>query len=177
MRALLADPAAQGLSDAAASWGDPSPEAAQAYAGACAELLERLFEIDRSALGEGEQLAYDVLQRYWEQTVAAASCAMYEEPFAPETGAQVWLPQALRLMREVERRARLEVTGLAVNANLGAETGVEELRAGREFIESLSQKSGLPVAFEAGPAQALCALPERWPRLCVRRYLAPEWMD
>lgn len=99
VRALLADPAAQGLSDAAASWGDPSPEAAQAYAGACAELLERLFEIDRSALGEGEQLAYDVLQRYWEQTVAAASCAMYEEPFAPETGAQVWLPQALRLMR------------------------------------------------------------------------------
>ena len=53
VRALLADPAAQGLSDAAASWGDPSPEAAQAYAGACAELLERLFEIDRSALGEG----------------------------------------------------------------------------------------------------------------------------
>lgn len=99
VRALLADPAAQGLSDAAASWGDPSPEAAQAYAGACAELLERLFEIDRSALGEGEQLAYDVLQRYWEQTVAAASCAMFEEPFAPETGAQVWLPQALRLMR------------------------------------------------------------------------------
>ena len=139
--------------------------------------VERAFATDAHCVFDvgGDDDGAVALGRYHAQFAACpAEVYFVVNPFRPRTAE---VEQALRLMREVERRARLEVTGLAVNANLGAETGVEELRAGREFIESLSQKSGLPVAFEAGPAQALCALPERWPRLCVRRYLAPEWMD
>ena len=83
----------------------------------------------------------------------------------------------LQLMEAVERRARLAITGLAVNANLGAgDFRGRTYAAGREFIARVAEKSGLPVAFEAGLEAALEALPEVWPRLPIRRYLTPEWM-
>ena len=95
-------------------------------------------------------------------------------PFRPRTAR---VEQALSLLESVQRRARLRVTGIAVNANLGSETGVEHLREGRAFAQSLSRESGLPVAFEAGLAPALWALEPLWPQLPVTRYLKPEWMD
>ena len=114
------------------------------------------------------------LGRYHAQFAACpADVYFVVNPFRPRTST---VEQALCLMEAVERRARLAITGLAVNANLGAETSAEELLAGRAFIERLAEKSGLPVAFEAGLESALEDLPERWPRLPIRRYLTPEWM-
>ena len=112
------------------------------------------------------------LGRYHAQFAACpADVYFVVNPFRPRTST---VEQALCLMEAVERRARLAITGLAVNANLGAETSAEELLAGRAFIERLAEKSGLPVAFEAGLESALEELPERWPRLPIRRYLTPE---
>ena len=79
-------------------------------------------------------------------------------------------------MEAVERRARLAITGLAINANLGLETSPQDICFGREFIARVAEKSGLKVAFEAGLEPVLEALPEVWPRLPIRRYLTPEWM-
>ena len=63
-------------------------------------------------------------------------------------------------MEAVERRARLAITGLAINANLGLETSPQNIRFGREFIARVAEKSGLKVAFEAGLEPVLEALPE-----------------
>ena len=58
----------------------------------------------------------------------------------------------------------MPITALAVNANLGAETTAEEIRAGRDFVSRLAEESGLPVAFEAGGEEALAPLPAVWPQ-------------
>ena len=114
------------------------------------------------------------LGRYHAQFAACpADVYFVVNPFRPRT-AQV--EQVLRLLAEVQRRARLAVTGLAVNANLGAETTEEEILAGRGFIARVAEESGLPVAFEAGLESALSPLEAVWPQLPIRRYLTPEWM-
>lgn len=115
------------------------------------------------------------LGRYHAQFSACPADVFFVvNPFRPRTER---VEQALALMESVQRRARVPITGLAVNANLGAETGTEEILAGRAFIERLSRESGVPVAFEAGLEAALAPLPEIWPRLPIRRYLTPEWME
>ena len=95
-------------------------------------------------------------------------------PFRPRTAE---VKQVLNLMEAVQRRARVAITGLAINANLGAETTAETLLEGRSFIARVAEESGLPVAFEAGMEGVLAPLPEIWPRLPIRRYLTPEWME
>ena len=138
--------------------------------------VERAFTADGFSVFDvgGDDDGAVALGRYHVQFAACpADVYFVVNPFRPRTST---VEQALCLMEAVERRARLAITGLAVNANLGAETSAEELLAGRAFIERLAEKSGLPVAFEAGLESVLEALPERWPRLPIRRYLTPEWM-
>ena len=139
-------------------------------------------EVERAFTAEGFGV-FDVggdddgavaLGRYHAQFAACRrTCTSSSTPFRPRT-AQV--EQVLRLLAEVQRRARLAVTGLAVNANLGAETTEEEILAGRGFIARVAEESGLPVAFEAGLESALSPLEAVWPQLPIRRYLTPEWM-
>ena len=74
-------------------------------------------------------------------------------------------PDKLRLIPATDRRwAWTEIDLNAIRHNA---TAVKQ-RIGRAC--------GLPVAFEAGLESVLEALPERWPRLPIRRYLTPEWM-
>ncbi len=139
--------------------------------------VERAFTTDARCVFDvgGDDDGAVALGRYSAQFSACpADVYFVVNPFRPRTA---HVSQALSLMESVQRRARIAITGLAVNANLGAETGADEILAGREFVQHLSQESGVPVAFEAGLEKALSTLPEVWPRLCVRRYLTPEWME
>ena len=97
LHALLADPSAFGLATPAedASWGACSAEAAHARAADCVAFLERLLEIDRSALSEREQLSYDLLQQYFTAVIAADGYEYYDEPLSPVTGVQAWMPLSL----------------------------------------------------------------------------------
>ena len=139
--------------------------------------VERAFTTDAWCIFDvgGDDDGAVALGRYHAQFSACPADVFFVvNPFRPRT-AQV--EQVLSLMENVQRRARVPITGLAVNANLGAETDTAEILAGREFIERVSQESGIPVAFEAGLQEALSPLPEIWPRLPIRRYLTPEWME
>ena len=139
--------------------------------------VERAFTTDAWCVFDvgGDDDGAVALGRYHAQFSACPADVFFAvNPFRPRTAR---VEQVLSLMENIQRRARVPITGLAVNANLGAETGAAEILAGREFIERVSQESGIPVAFEAGLQEALAPLPEIWPRLPIRRYLTPEWME
>ena len=142
--------------------------------------VERAFATDARCVFDvgGDDDGAVALGRYHAQFAACpAEVYFVVNPIPPPHGRcfeQALAPDA----RASQRRARHgQVTGLAVNANLGAETGADELRAGREFIRTpLAGRAVVPVAFEAGPAQALCALPERL-AAPVRAALSRPGMD
>ena len=138
--------------------------------------VERAFTTDGYCVFDvgGDDDGAVALGRYHAQFSACpADVYFVVNPFRPRTAR---VGQALALMEAIERRARVPITALAVNANLGAETTAEEIRAGRDFVSRLAEESGLPVAFEAGGEEALAPLPAVWPQLPIRRYLTPEWM-
>ena len=138
--------------------------------------VERAFTTDGYCVFDvgGDDDGAVALGRYHAQFSACpADVYFVVNPFRPRTAR---VGQALALMEAIEQRARVPITALAVNANLGAETTAEEIRAGRDFVSRLAEESGLPVAFEAGGEEALAPLPAVWPQLPIRRYLTPEWM-
>ena len=55
--------------------------------------------------------------------------------------------EALEVMREIEAAGRIPFTAIVNNANLGSETGAEDVMHGEAFCEELSRLSGLPVLF------------------------------
>ena len=61
----------------------------------------------------------------------------------------------LHLQEELERNARLSVTGYINNTNLQHETTAAELRDGYEILRELSQRTGIPVAYTSGVKEHL----------------------
>ena len=97
-------------------------------------------------------------------------------PLRPQTNT---VSGCLRLRNEIEKAAQLTITGLIGNANLVDETSVEDIYSGYEFVQTVSQKSGLPLAFITVSQELLpqidlkrfaCAV------LPIARQLVPPWM-
>ena len=63
----------------------------------------------------------------------------------------------LALQRDMEKNARLQVTGLINNTNLQTETTPEELEYGYEVLCTVSQQTGLPVVYTTGEKKLLDA--------------------
>ena len=84
--------------------------------------------------------------------------------------------RVMEMMERIQRRARLQVTGLVNNANLGEETGAEELLEGRALLEKVSRRCGVPVVCECGFEGVLQQLPPGPPSFPIARYLMPEWL-
>ncbi|MEG2203900.1 MAG: hypothetical protein RRY21_01940 [Oscillospiraceae bacterium] len=83
--------------------------------------------------------------------------------------------EELELLRAVERCARLSVTGLVNNTNLGVETAPEHLRGSLEYLEQVSQRSGLPVLLTAACARAAEALEGAPSLFPVEIYVKTPW--
>lgn len=84
--------------------------------------------------------------------------------------------RVMEMMERIQRRARLQVTGLVNNAKLGEETGAEELLEGRTLLEKVSRRCGVPVVCECGFEGVLQQLPPGPPSFPIARYLMPEWL-
>ena len=54
------------------------------------------------------------------------------------------------LQKELERNARLQVTGFINNTNLQHETTAEELEDGYRILRDVSEQTGIPVVYTAG---------------------------
>lgn len=86
--------------------------------------------------------------------------------------------QIIRQMERIARRARLDVTGLINNSNLGPWTTAEHLLEGQAVLQKVSERTGVPVAAAAGEARVLSSA-ERLSASVIplRLMLKPEWMD
>ncbi|VEN74970.1 Cobalamin biosynthesis protein CbiA [Candidatus Desulfarcum epimagneticum] len=61
----------------------------------------------------------------------------------------------VRVMRRIEKASGLRVTGFAGNANLMEETDPGHIYEGHEFVQALSKKTGIPVAFVTAPSRLI----------------------
>jgi hypothetical protein len=97
-------------------------------------------------------------------------------PLRPQTST---VSSCLTMRNEIEKAAQLTITGLIGNANLIDETSAEDIYSGYEFIQAVSQESGLPLAFITVSQELLptidmkrfsCAV------LPIARQLVPPWL-
>ena len=97
-------------------------------------------------------------------------------PSRPQTST---VSGCLTMRNEIEKAAQMTITGLIGNANLIDETTDEDIYSGYEFVQSVSQESGLPLAFITVSQELLpkidmkrfaCAV------LPIARQLVPPWL-
>jgi len=97
-------------------------------------------------------------------------------PLRPQTST---VSGCVTMRNEIEKAAQLTITGLIGNANLIDETSAEDIYSGYEFVETVSQESGLPLEFITVSQELLpkidmkrfsCAV------LSIARQLVPPWL-
>jgi len=97
-------------------------------------------------------------------------------PLRPQTST---VSGCVTMRNEIEKAAQLTITGLIGNANLIDETSAEDIYSGYEFVQSVSQESGLPLEFITVSQELLpkidmkrfsCAV------LPIARQLVPPWL-
>jgi hypothetical protein len=97
-------------------------------------------------------------------------------PMRPQTGT---IEGCLKIREEIEQAAHLKITGLIGNANLITETGPDEIYSGYDFVQKLSEKSGLPLEFITVEREILPTVDvSRFacPVLTIARQLVPPWL-
>lgn len=67
----------------------------------------------------------------------------------------------IRLMGDMERKARWSCTGLINNTNMSYETTADDLEAGYEIIRRASEETGVPVVYTSGMREVLDAFLQR----------------
>ena len=97
-------------------------------------------------------------------------------PLRPQTST---VAGCLKILREIEKAAKLAMTGLIGNANLIDETRVADVYNGYEFVQSVSAECGLPLAFITAP-QAIVPQIDLQRFACavlpIARQLVPPWL-
>jgi hypothetical protein len=97
-------------------------------------------------------------------------------PLRPQTST---VSGCLTMRNEIEKAAQMTITGLIGNANLIDETRAEDIYSGYEFVQTVSQESGLALEFitvsqellpEIDTKRFFCAV------LPIARQLVPPWL-
>jgi hypothetical protein len=97
-------------------------------------------------------------------------------PLRPQTST---VSGCITMRNEIEKAAQMTITGLIGNANLIDETSAEDIYSGYEFVQRVSQESGLPLEFITVSQELLpkidmkrfsCAV------LPIARQLVPPWL-
>ena len=81
--------------------------------------------------------------------------------------------EALEVMREIETACNLRFTDIINNSNLGPETTADTVLESLDYIQKLSQLSGLPVfahTAEAAVAQKLTGIDHVFPLHLQEKY-------
>jgi hypothetical protein len=88
------------------------------------------------------------------------------------------LEGCLKIRAEIEQASKLRINGLIGNANLIDETTPDHIHDGYDFVKTLSEQSGLPLAFITIARQLLTAIDRSrfaCPVLTIERQLVPPW--
>ena len=98
-------------------------------------------------------------------------------PLRPNTAS---VEGCLKIRDEIEKAARMKITGLIGNANLIDETADKIIYSGYEFVRDLSDRSGLPLEFITVARDLLPAIDVTrfaCPVLPIVRQLVPPWLE
>jgi hypothetical protein len=96
-------------------------------------------------------------------------------PFRPLTQT---LEGVLTMKKEIEKASKMAVSGWIGNANLIDETTAEIIYSGHDFMQELSESTGLPLVFVTAPSFLLAELNTEnfsCPILPIKRQLVPPW--
>ncbi|MFO8085085.1 MAG: cobalamin biosynthesis protein CbiA [Desulfobacterales bacterium] len=96
-------------------------------------------------------------------------------PFRPFTET---LEGCIKIKEEIEKRAKIQMTGLIGNANLLNETTPEHIEEGYEFVLNLARQTGLVLEFITAPIDLFSRLNHdlfSCPVLPIKRQLVPPW--
>jgi hypothetical protein len=96
-------------------------------------------------------------------------------PFRPFTET---MEGCVKIKGEIEKSAKISITGLIGNANLMDETTCGHIHEGYEFILNLSKNTGLELEFITAPVDLLPHLDQKrfsHPVLPIERQLVPPW--
>jgi len=123
----------------------------------------------------GEEAGAAALGRY-RPSFDRTGCQLYYvvnvfRPFSEDAD------QIERQMERIAERARLKITGLVNNSNLGPWTETRHLAEGREILKEVARRTGIPVVAVAGEARVLEALDPDIPAVPLKLMLKPEWME
>jgi hypothetical protein len=97
-------------------------------------------------------------------------------PLRPNTST---VEGCLKIHDEIENAAQLKITGLIGNANLIDETGIDTIYNGYQFVQKLSDASGLPLEFITVARELLPAVDMKrigCSILPIARQLVPPWL-
>lgn len=84
------------------------------------------------------------------------------------------------MLRLIQAKARMEITGLINNTNLARETTVQDLLYGREISQKVSRLTGLPVVFTSGEKKVLDEYEKETgdkDLFALTIYTRPDWLD
>ena len=88
----------------------------------------------------------------------------------------------IRLMEEMQCKARWKVTGFVNNTNMSYETTEEDLHTGYEVVRVASEQTGIPVLYTSGKKEALDAFLATGPDmkyvgtpLYLQTYMHRDW--
>jgi hypothetical protein len=79
-------------------------------------------------------------------------------PFRPFTET---MEGCIKIKREIEKAAKMPITGIIGNANLMDETTLEHIHEGYEFVVRLSENTGLELEFITAPVDLLPHLDQK----------------
>jgi len=96
-------------------------------------------------------------------------------PFRPFTDT---IPGCLNMREEIEKAAKMRITGIVGNANMIDETKTDDIYKGYDFVKALSDKSNLPLEFITASTELLPEVNAEHfscPILPIGRQLVPPW--
>lgn len=111
----LAFPANFGIKDYKISLGDFSEEYEEESFGELRDMLKRLEGFERKLLTEEQQLTYDIMKTYGEDTLKTEGFRLYYDYLSPTNGVQSYVPTLLaeyKFYKEQDVSDYLEILGL-----------------------------------------------------------------
>ena len=83
----------------------------------------------------------------------------------------------LDLAERIQNRSRMRIGMLINNTNLADQTTPEMVKSGERIVLSCAAQMGISDVVTAGKPEVLDRTDTSLPRMTVRRYMAPEWME
>lgn len=85
----------------------------------------------------------------------------------------------MNIMREIEKSAGINITGVVNNANLARDTDLQTIEAGEALAREVAEKAGVELKFSAvredlAGLSELKTLQKVFP---IRVYMRPDWLD